>query len=197
MSPTFSWLINALGLRQMSINMRTSSSCAQISSTSSRTRGFLWAWTETFTSLTPRTRTAGETTAASPPSQEYEPSFRRPPCLSSWRQVGVTSASPSSLKYYFPLKPAWCETDLFSERWSFPTCSLMSVFIATLQKPSKCQAVLFMCISSVFMLWFWSSVMFVVMFTRCPHVHWFSFFFSRFRLIHLHFRKKWHESWNW
>lgn len=83
------------------------SSFAQISSTLSRIRGCPWAWTETFTSPTQWRRTAGETTAASPPSPEYERSFRRPPCLSLSRQVGVSLFSLSPLDYCLPLKPAW------------------------------------------------------------------------------------------
>lgn len=61
-------------------------------------RGCPWAWTETFTSLTRWRRTAGEITAASLHSREYEPSFRRLPCLSLSRQVGVTRASSPSLE---------------------------------------------------------------------------------------------------
>lgn len=113
--------------------------------------GCLRAWTETSTSHTLWRRTAGETTAASPPSQEYEPSFRRPPCLSSSRQVGALSAG-----IRFLLHPV---------RRKAPIISRTS-------KPFVCHALQY--ISP----WFLILTLFVMTRPCCSHVHCVVFFVS-------------------
>ena len=147
--------------------------CAQVFSTLSRTSGCRWAWMETFISLTRWRRTAGETTAALLPSLEYEPLFRRRPCLSLSRQVGVTQGCLKialHLSAIFLSKQHDAIFELSSEDWSFPTCSLMSIFIAALQKPSKCHLSC-LCTSPWFYVVNLILVMFVMMFPRCPRVH--------------------------
>lgn len=82
-----------------------------------------------------------------------------------------------------------CHFDLFSEHWSFPACSLISIYIDALQKPSNGH-ILFMCTSLDVVILI--LVMFVMKFTHCHLM-----FNVLFCLIHIHFRKKWPESWGW
>lgn len=62
--------------------------CFQISSSSSRTRGFPWAPMATCISLTPWKTTAARITTATPPSPNYAPSSRRSPWPSQSGAVG-------------------------------------------------------------------------------------------------------------
>lgn len=175
------------------------SSCAQISSTLSRIRGCPWAWTETFTSPTQWRRTAGETTAASPPSPEYERSFRRPPCLSLSRQVGVSLFSLSPLDYCLPLKPAW------RVLWFWSTVHLPAHSPIPLLKGNTSKAIPVFCLCTFFcfydfMMWlrcwwcasstfFTCSLCVCVFFLVCLCVCFFGF-------IRHDFRKKW-QFWKW
>lgn len=145
--------------------------CAQVFSTLSRTSGCRWAWMETFISLTRWRRTAGETTAALPPSLEYEPLFRRLPCLSLSRQVGVYQGGLSSLACCLPREAAWCNLwfvfraliipNMFTDV-HFHSCTSKAIQV------SHCLA----CVHLLgFMLWIWSWWCLSWCFPHCPHVH--------------------------
>lgn len=68
----------------------------QISSSSSRTKGFPWAPTATCISLMPWRTTAARITTATPPSPNYAPSSRRSPWPSQSGAVGLQNTMHSS-----------------------------------------------------------------------------------------------------
>lgn len=128
--------------------------------------GCLWAWTVTCTSLMRWRRTAGETTAASLPSQEYERSFRRPPCPSLSRQVGVPSVLCLSCKRCFLSNQHDADFDLF---FIARIISHMPIFIAS--KATQVSSCLVYVDLLSFMSWSWSWWCLSWCIHICCHVH--------------------------